>query len=555
MSKLSGLLIASSGYVNPTLYGDLGKILTSHIPISGKLGISELLRKITNHYDKKYVLLDSRVLGLSPYLNYYYRATVIEGSAQLSIDQALWLAMVSARNEVYSLDIIFGDSLSTDLMNNDAISKDSIYVCQTLDSTSWRQIERDKLTNKLIFKDSFEGEKNKNRITGSFKISDLDFFCSIWDNIIKNRGIQDSFWGAWEKYDEQKGHSTQIVFDKSWKDIGHLDSYFSARRQLVTAAARSFNSIRVSHQLDKIYKSGKESKIQAEINWYENIPSKLKKYTFNTYSTDENDSYGLDYSLVIPLNEMWLSENDDDAYWSKFRGRFEELLATFQETNSNPISKSDLTEAKKYIYYEKLLDRIETFIENCTIPDLYNKNIVLNKKIMPNVSQILAAVKDLVNKISSWDHWSVIHGDLCLSNIFYDRRKDQIKLIDPRGSFGNEKIEGDPIYDLIKFSHSVLGHYDYFACDLFILTSSASLNLGKENIFDLKIFTPTSPLFSRSILRELLMNQIKKYNLTFKELRLLESTLFLSAAALHMENNRGDALFLRGIQIAESVMK
>jgi hypothetical protein len=555
MSNFYGLLIASSGYVNPTLYGDLGKILTSHIPISGKLAINEVLRKTSNRYDKRYVLLDDKVLSLSSYLKYKYKANVIKGSANLSIDQALWLAITDLRKDVCSLDIIFGDSLSTDLTINSSVISDAIFVCKTLDTTSWRQIERDKSTKELIFKNSFEGEKNKNRITGSFKISDLEIFCATWKNIIENQGIHDSFWRTWEKYDEQKGYSTQIIFDKSWKDIGHLDSYFLARRQLVTTTSRSFNSVHISHDLDKIYKSGEAPKIQSEINWFKEIPDKLKKFTYSLYSTDNDHSYALDYSLVIPLNEMWISENDDDAYWSMFRVRFEELLSSFQETTPNPISKSDLIESKMYIYYEKLLERIETFAENCEIPDLYRKNLVLNNKVMPNISQILEAIKELVNKISRWNYWSVIHGDLCLSNIFYDRRKDQIKLIDPRGSFGKNGIVGDPIYDLIKFSHSVLGHYDYFACDLFILDLNASKKVGMEHIFDLNIYAPIRPLYSRSILRDLLITQIEKYNLTFKEFRLLESTLFLSAAALHTENNRGIALFLRGMQIAESAMK
>jgi hypothetical protein len=196
------------------------------------------------------------------------------------------------------------------------------------------------------------------------------------------------------------------------------------------------------------------------------------------------------------------------------------------------------------MYIDKVITRIDQFLKNSIFPLDYESELNLNNCKMPSLNQVITRLKDVVKKLSKLNCWSVIHGDLCFSNIFYDRRKNQIKLIDPRGSFGKKGIFGDPVYDLMKFSHSALGDYDYLACDLYTL-------VGKENDFFLELAVPQKELISRKILRNELLVNIAKYDLNLKELRLLESTLFLSAAALHTESIRGVALFLKGLQIAK----
>ncbi len=62
---------------------------------------------------------------------------------------------------------------------------------------------------------------------------------------------------------------------------------------------------------------------------------------------------------------------------------------------------------------------------------------------------------------------TLVHGDLCLSNILYDLRCRVCKFIDPRGSFGVPGIYGDPRYDVAKMYHSVYGLYDFITNDLF----------------------------------------------------------------------------------------
>ena len=538
------ILIASSGLVNENLFGDLGRILTSHIPISGKLAINELLKKTHEVYRNQYVMLDKSASHLIGYIEKTFGAKVIVSDSKYSLGEAINRASSVIAREVDSLDIIFGDSYKSDLLSKSEDKTDAIYVSKTLDSLAWMKVSRDIRNSKLLFASEDILDIEAPRVSGSFKISNLTLFTDLLQKEISNKTADKAFWSTWEKYDEAQNYSVNLITDKSWSDIGHIDTYYSARRNLISSASRAFNTINLSSDLDRIIKSGPDSKMYEEKKWFENLPFELKKYAPATYKSKNLSTYEIDYSTVIPLNEMWVAENNDDSYWLSFASKFREMLDELHKPIENNISQHEIVLCKKEIYIDKVITRIDQFLKNSIFPLDYESELNVNNCKMPSLNQVITGLKDIVKKLSKLNYWSVIHGDLCFSNIFYDRRKNQIKLIDPRGSFGKKGIFGDPVYDLMKFSHSALGDYDYLACDLYTL-------VGKENDFLLELAVPQKELVSRKILRNELMVNVNKYDLNLKELRLLESTLFLSAAALHTESDRGLALFLKGLQIAK----
>jgi hypothetical protein len=101
---------------------------------------------------------------------------------------------------------------------------------------------------------------------------------------------------------------------------------------------------------------------------------------------------------------------------------------------------------------------------------------------------------------------------------------------------------------LIKLSHSILGNYDFFACNLFHLSQF-------ENDFELSLATPCQPRVAKEICEEVITSRLHHRGITYQDLRLLESGLFLSASAMHTETNRGLALLLNGLQIANGVIQ
>jgi hypothetical protein len=65
------------------------------------------------------------------------------------------------------------------------------------------------------------------------------------------------------------------------------------------------------------------------------------------------------------------------------------------------------------------------------------------------------------------------HGDLVLSNIFWDFRRETLKFIDPRAtnSAGNLNLWGDLRYDLAKLFQSMFLGYELVIADRFALNS------------------------------------------------------------------------------------
>jgi hypothetical protein len=543
----STVLVLASGLVNENLYGELGKIYTSHIPISGKLAIKLLLDKVHKDYNKKYILIEKNGASIIPLLRKVYSAEIILGNYKDSYSNALYKAISTIANFSASLDIIYGDSLSTDLILNSTEIHDAIYVSRTSDNESWTSVLRRTHDSKLEF-NVIEGALSESlKVTGSFKISQLNAFLEIFKEKLAKGNNENAFWQTWVEYDRQLDKKVELILDKSWRDIGHFDTYFDARRNLIKSTSRAFNNIELNFDADTIVKNGNLEKINSELNWFQEIPINLKKFVPKVYAKDTTSGYEIDYITTIPMNEMWISENSDDSYWTVFAKKFENLIFELHRKNSHLLSMEEIESRKKIVYIDKFNSRIEELLKSTNNYVNLEENLTLNGVKLPKLKQIIESIFEVTNRVIKLDAWSVIHGDLCLSNIFFDRRKSRIYLIDPRGNFGKQDIYGDPIYDLVKFSHSVFGDYDYFACDLFDLSySGTDFRLVKPNVDKEKV--------SRKICRDLLLNQISTYNVPYTDLRVLESSLFLSAASLHLESNRSLALFVHGLEIANEVL-
>lgn len=117
-----------------------------------------------------------------------------------------------------------------------------------------------------------------------------------------------------------------------------------------------------------------------------------------------------------------------------------------------------------------------------------------------------------------------------------------MKFIDPRGSFCGENQQGDLRYDAAKLRHSFHGLYDFIVNNMYHLriqnTSSFQLNIAlAENYPEVQ---------------EIFDNALKKYfgATVYKQVRILEGTLFLSMLPLHSEDqDRQIALALRALSI------
>ena len=88
------------------------------------------------------------------------------------------------------------------------------------------------------------------------------------------------------------------------------------------------------------------------------------------------------------------------------------------------------------------------------------------------------------------------HGDLCFSNILYQRHANILRMIDPKGAKEEEDIWTDPWYDLAKLSHSICGRYDFFNSGLYRVEIGEDLKLGLHIEFENQAYVEKSVFIS-----------------------------------------------------------
>jgi hypothetical protein len=164
------------------------------------------------------------------------------------------------------------------------------------------------------------------------------------------------------------------------------------------------------------------------------------------------------------------------------------------------------------------------------------------------LGRCLAVLPEVMERsgVSDPPEFTIIHGDLCLSNVLYDRRSGFVRLVDPRGSFGASGIFGDPRYDLAKLSHSFHGDYDFYVNGLFGLEVSED---GVEcRPFRSPLHETVRQMFDHWLLR--------RERAHYRAIRLIESLLFLSMAPLHADRPRSQLAFLaRGLELFDRAVR
>jgi hypothetical protein len=178
----------------------------------------------------------------------------------------------------------------------------------------------------------------------------------------------------------------------------------------------------------------------------------------------------------------------------------------------------------------KTWQRLEIFCSQADYPTIDAINVINGRKI----ESIRFIVNDCLARLShSKSVKGILHGDFCFSNILFDSRLDNIKVVDPRGlnEAGEFTNYGDLRYDLAKLTHSVIGLYD------FIVAGAFDLNyiLNKDQcIFDFLIHTDKRI----ETIQEIYMERIFLGNTSPRSVIPLTVLLFLSMLPLHSDDRK-----------------
>ncbi len=324
-----------------------------------------------------------------------------------------------------------------------------------------------------------------------------------------------------------------------WLDCGNVD--MQARSHQALLQSRAFNELAIDPTLGTITKRSQHpQKFIDEINYLRLLPSDLQVLFPRVidYSIEWADPWvRLEYYGYPNLSEVFLFENVDAGIWERVFSHLGDILRDHFGAHRRPLPAGDVWD----MYVGKTRKRLESLREQPELGPLisHEGEVLVNGERLRNLSVLWPRIEEEVRRLETTTRGSVIHGDLCLSNILYDLRSRTCKMIDPRGSFGTVGIYGDPRYDVAKLWHSVHGLYDFIANDLFrvslhgttieLSVRATTAHREIENRFASAFFRDESER---------------------RDVQLITALLFASMPALHYDKpQRQLAMYTRAVQL------
>lgn len=330
----------------------------------------------------------------------------------------------------------------------------------------------------------------------------------------------------------------------AWLDVGNADRQASSHRTLLQN--REFNELTIDATFGTITKRSRNvAKFIDEINYVRLLPPDLAVLfpRMLDFSTDWDAPFvKMEYYGYPTLAEVFLFDNVDPAIWEQIFVHLHDIITNGFMRFSRPLSETAMID----MYLTKTHERLQ----NARVGDALNALIshegdfVINGQTVTNLPMVWEQIIDRVEAFSVDATGSVIHGDMCLSNILYDLRSRICKLIDPRGNFAGSGVYGDPLYDVAKLYHSIYGLYDFIVADVF------SIEIDGTNI-DFRIR-------SRPQHAQIVERFEKVFFATFdrQEILLRTALLFASMPALHYDAPRRQlAMYTRALQLFDEVLR
>ena len=530
---MKGIILAG-GKADPSLCQIFGDIPTALIPIYGKpiifyiidklnfLGISEIYITVGYKSDRVKLLVDN-------FYNSKVKINYIKVDYNKKPGTSLFETLkIIKKGKVF---ISLADTI-IDITKKSITKGDVVYSSSNYDrSSKWCLVEKNAEENVINFiekKSDLNFDYNE-AIVGIYVLNDVSLIVNSILNF-DNKDFEISH--LLESYNNSKPLKVKSV--NKWLDFGHLEKYQKSKKRLLEA--RSFNSLSFDDLLGTVTKKSiHKEKLIAEINWQLNLPKGLQvlsprilDYNLNS----DNPFITMEYYSYQTMTEIWLYSTYNYKILNNIINKILDILLLFKK-EKREVSIEDY----QNIYIKKTDNRVQEIInQNDDIFNLFlngNKKgmIEINGRLYKSWRLLKEQVFKKVGKFYNVDHNCLIHGDYCFSNILYDVNSGVLRLIDPRGIWGDNE-NGDIKYDVAKLRHSISGDYDYIVNDLF--SYKINNNKVKYQVFDRDENNSVKLHFDSLI--------SIKFNL--KHIKLIEGLLFLSMVPLHSNSKNRQILML-----------
>lgn len=549
MSKpnMRTLLIPCAGGLPIDMQAEFGPVPAAALPIGGGIVLEKLLDQVVDHYDRILIAFAEQI----PIVNKICKGI----SSKIEILEVGRTESIAA-TILRMADALSGDEKLITVQMGDAFHgkagpfADSISVCEDRFNSRWITIRlgSDGLIDQFVLPGTSKVTSQDVVFAGKFSVDrPQDFFELLRAKCPGGVGRAESLYLALKEYFNANGKCPRVEA-KDWQDFGYLKSYYHFRR---TSGfnERQFNSVKFDGQRSTIIKTSSDrDKFLNEIRWYKQIPSDLAYLVPRIYKVQESDpiQVEMDYSAGIPLDQLWLYSRVDLDVWDQIWDHIKFTLDSFSERGKRDHPQS-FAQASQQIYLDKTFERMKQYLSQTEFAPLTTGDVYINDRKAPN----LVSIQTIIKEVASSEEFvagyrpSILHGDLCFSNILYDSRLDKLTLIDPRGSFGVPGIFGDLRYDLAKLFHSSFGRYDFLSNGHFELNFVGNRYFLKEIIDS-----------HQSEVGEFIANLIRDHSgPSYWQIEFVAGLLFLSMVPFHSEKPKSQMAFvLRGLELLQQAL-
>lgn len=315
---------------------------------------------------------------------------------------------------------------------------------------------------------------------------------------------------------------------------------------------RAYNRFEQDSIKNTITKFSKETRLKNESNYYSLLPGDLKIFfprllKHGYHELTQEYFMEIEYYPYYNLSDILFFERSSGIFYiNSIAKKIGNILSQFNKYKPPQTSISDVEK----IYIEKTEIEQRKLVEGFQFFNELSKHdiIKINGKEYENFHVIWPKIKkDCIWILLHNVNYSVIHGDMCFSNILCGQRDDDlgfeqiIKFIDPRGEFGQHKIYGDIYYDLAKLHHSTNTGYELIINDKFSVNTDS--------------FNEVNFVFDKSIeeRKNKIHEAFTKYvysNYMLHKIKLVEATIYIGMCARHYDSlERQKIMYSSGLKL------
>ena len=307
--------------------------------------------------------------------------------------------------------------------------------------------------------------------------------------------------------------------------------------------ARFFNTLE-GDRYTVTKRSTNKEKIKSEYQFYYFLPREMQHWFVQPYSYEESEKtacYSMERmhmtDLAIQYVHGAVSPEDLDQILCQ-------LFYFLRTRCTKKISKEEYEKQSKFLYLDKVMERLTGFKKSSYFERM--NGLIGVGTPYKDIDAIFSHYEDLYRRIHEKYTFeplaAVSHGDLCFSNILYQRHANILRMLDRKGAKEEADIWMNPWYDLAKLSHSICGRYDFFNSGLY------QVEIGKDMKLKLHID------FENQAYVDVFQKYLEENQFSYPIVRLYEASLFLSMLPLHMDNpQKVFGFLLNGIEILQEV--